>query len=265
MNQRTLFLGRAIGLLAVLVTASAAFADNPDARLRKQIEQLSEKSRSKNVRPSRFEVEKPRDPLAEIKSSISNEEKGALRNDKDEVENAQPFVDEWQQVNLLRGHYRLTSGVGFPSSAEIVVPPVPTFSTPSISDEPAVWHSEEQPLSRPPRCEKNGTNRVLRYPEADDTKILHEQIYLSEDLVPLDAAEVYGSQVRLISYGEPASLEVMQRMRSEQIPCVPFRRRLTAAAIYEDWGINALKKYEAKPAAPGVFHPWIEQKLFKGK
>lgn len=118
---------------------------------------------------------------------------------------------------------------------------------------------------RPPRCEKNGTERVLRYPDLDDSKILYERIYLSEDMVPLDATEVYGSKVQLVPYGEPASEAVMLRMRSDQIPCVPFRRRITAGAIYEDWGINALKKYEAKPSAPGVFHPWVEQKLFGGK
>ncbi len=258
-----------VGILTLLAVGGGALADDADVRLRKQVEQLQQRSKGPKPRPSRAERVEPNDPLGDLKNSIAQQGIAAPDVGKAEPEDDGHTGDgsggEWDGATTLRGHYRLSSGIGFPAVEEVVMPPMPTFAVPTPIEEPAVWRSEEPPLKRPPRCEKNGTNRVLRYSDLDDTKILHERIYLSEDMVPLDAAEVYGSQARLVPYGEPTSEEVMRLMQSDQVPCVPFRRRLTKAAIYEDWGINALKNYEAKPSAAGVFHPWVEQKLFGGK
>lgn len=236
-------------------------ADDKQAELERSIEQL-EKRRDAHRQPRR-ENSAPRSPrdnrFSAIKESLDQDRRVAK-------EENTPSPDGYLegQSGRVTAHLRVRSGVEFPSADHVVLPSFPEVS-PSLymsMSEPA--RSETKPVTyeRPARCEKNFTNRTLRYPESDDTTLIYEKIYLIQDLVPLDTIEVYGPKVRLVPYGGEDAESENRRMALDQVPCVPFRRRLTAAALYEDYGTAALKNYSQKPSGNGVMHVWVEQKLY---
>jgi hypothetical protein len=248
-----------VSLLCVVATTVSA--DDRRGDLERSIEELDRKLEAQ--RQPRKEkpapVAKRGDGFAAVKESL-NEIQPA------DQEESTASGDEESESPPLRvtAHLRVQSGVVFPPAESVVLPPFPEGDVASYmsASEPARWESTPVKYERPSRCEKNFTNRTLRYPELDDSTLIHEKIYLSQDLVPLDTSEVYGPKVRLLPYGgENAELE-NRRMTLDQVPCVPFRRRLTAAALYEDYGTAALKNYSQKPSGNGVLHAWVEQKLY---
>lgn len=241
--------------------ATIANADDRPGDLERSIEELERKLEAKKQprKEKSAPVVKKGDGFAAIRESLT-----AIQS-TDHEESPASSDDESESPSLrVTAHLRMQSGMGFPPAESVVLPPFPEVDVSSYlsPSEPARWESTPDKYERPPRCEKNFTNRTLRYPELDDATLIHEELYLGQDLVPFDASEVYGPKVRLLPYGgEDAELE-NRRMTLKQVPCVPFRRRLTAAALYEDYGTAALKNYSQKPSGNGVMHAWVEQKLY---
>lgn len=248
-----------VSLSLFCAVTTTAFADDKNADLQQSIDQLQRKLDEKK-QPRKEKAPPP----ARKTDGFASVQEALTREHPSDVQESPPGDDDTPETAPLTvtAHLRVKSGVGFPSPEEIVLPPVPDY-TPDISvSEPARWESPPSKPERPSRCEKNFTNRILRYPDLDDTTIVHERIYLSQDLVPLDVSEVYGPTVRLYPYGGENSDVENERMALDRVPCVPFRLRLTAAALYEDYGTAALKNYSTKPSGDGVMHTWVEQKLY---
>jgi hypothetical protein len=91
---------------------------------------------------------------------------------------------------------------------------------------------------------------------------VYDVLYLPEDLLPSDPTEVFGTQTMVRTYGPNSGEGVHVRMEVDEVPCLPYRTRITETTEYVDLGRNALKNYDKKQSEEGEFHPWIAQKLF---
>ena len=174
----------------------------------------------------------------------------------------QPVVSEDETP---RTHVRGPEGVPFPQPEEVYVDPRPTIS---IGAENKMAENLALPqYTKPPRCDSNEPKRE-DLPVDDGHKeetILFENLYLPEELVPVDFAEVYGAKVRLFPYGPTAGNGAYVRMRVDAVPCVPYRLRVTNRAWYYEQGNNALRNYDKLPSGRGEFSKWIQQKIMLGK
>jgi hypothetical protein len=253
---------RALMLASVwIVVQPRAYAQDKQTALQQSVEELQKAIRDNKPERLNKRDTKPKEGLAEIKKSLArrqptggSEELG-YQGDGTAAASA-----------IVTTHLRAKSGVGFPAPAEVVLPPLPPGLVPSVSvTEQARWESRSTLPSRPPRCERNFTNRFERYPDFVDTTIVHQRIFLSIDLVPLDPIDVYGPNVQLVTYGGEDMDSENKRMAAYGVPCVPFRRRLTPAALYEDYGTAALKNFADDPAGSGKLHVWVGQKLYGGR
>lgn len=160
----------------------------------------------------------------------------------------------------LLSHVRGTEGVPFPSGDEMVWDPAIDAL---YSATPAPYAPTPKPYQRPRKCEVNKTERTIDYPTAaEEPKTLYDVLYLPEDLVTLDPGESFGESARLYTYGPKSDESVYTRMEVHDVPCVPYRHRMTNKATYQDYGNNALKNYDKDPAGKGTFDPRIEAKLF---
>ncbi len=165
----------------------------------------------------------------------------------------------------IASHSHGSEGVPFPEVSSIVWDPDPPSaresSLPSGSATPL---PTETPYERPRRCEGNKTIRIEIYADIAEKKEppFYDVLYAPEDLVPLDSAEVYGTKVKVFAYGPGSDDSVYRRMRTHNVPCLPYRYRMSNRAIYEDFGHNALKNYDKDPKGPGAFDPWVTKKLF---
>jgi hypothetical protein len=164
-----------------------------------------------------------------------------------------------------RTHVRGGEGIPFPKPEEVYFDPHPPIS---FSSESKMAENIPPPqYTKPPRCESNETKREER--SVDDghkeEMILSDTLYLSEEYVPVDVAEVYGTKVQIYPYGPKSGSGVYVRMRTHAVPCVPYRIRITNRAWYYDRGNNALKYYDKQPGGRGEYSKWMQQKLFLGK
>jgi hypothetical protein len=192
---------------------------------------------------------------------------------RQEVVRASQMKEElqWEAEALVQdlehpiSHVKGEEGKPFPAPDQVIFQPQPTPSASSQSTEnPAPLWSPE-PYERPTACERNETIRTEHTPGGDDSTIYVDRLFLSEELVPLDSGEVYGSKAVLIPYGPNESEGTMVRMSIYRVPCVPYRMRSTGAADYIDTGINALTNYTANPAGKGILHSFVQQKLYPEK
>lgn len=164
-----------------------------------------------------------------------------------------------------RTHVRSDEGVPFPKYEEVVFEPRP-LKTPRPS-EGMKQNVEPLPYKRPVKCDGQATKRIAMTTgvDASEEKILVDTLYLREDLVPVDAGEVFGLKTKVFGYGPKSGEGVYLRMKTDAVTCLPYRIRLTNAALYYDTGNNALKNYDKQPSGRGVYHSWIQQKVFLGK
>lgn len=165
-------------------------------------------------------------------------------------------------TEMPRTHVRGGEGIPFPKPEEVYVDPHPPIS---FSSESKMAENVPPPqYTKPPRCESNETKRVERPVDNGHKEevILFETLYLPEDFVPVDAAEVYGNKAQLYPYGATSGKGVYIRMRTDAVSCVPYRIRITNRAWYYDHGDNAFKNYDKKPSGRGEYSKWIQQKLF---
>ncbi len=165
----------------------------------------------------------------------------------------------------IASHIKLNEGIPFPPVDSIVWDPDPPgLKELRESDPPPAPIPVATPYQRPGRCERHYTARTLMYSNVTEAKDkpLYDKLYLAEDMIPLDPAEVYGARARLYSYGPTSGEGVYLRMESDRVPCVPYRVRMTNAARYEDFGMNALRNYSKDQSGHGVLDPWVSNKLF---
>jgi len=158
------------------------------------------------------------------------------------------------QLRVITGN----EGIAFPSPEQVVFEPTPT---------PEVWPSETPaptptPWQRPGRCDKSTSVKVGVPPKGADSNILSDKLFLPEDFVPIDDAEVYGAGVFLYPYGpnQGEGQHLVQEMYV--VPCLPFRIRQTPWGYFEHRGDDALKRYGSSGMSSATFHPWVEQKLY---
>lgn len=169
-----------------------------------------------------------------------------------------PSFDPYAKKVL--SHIRGEEGVPFPDGDEMVWDPAidALYSATPAPDAPT-----PKPYERPRKCERNETVRTIDYPsETEEPNALYDVLYISEELVPLDPGEAFGETARLYTYGLQSDQSVYTRMEVHDVPCVPFRQRMTNKATYNDYGINALKNYDKDPAGKGTFDPRVQAKLF---
>jgi hypothetical protein len=204
------------------------------------------------------------DDAEDIKKVVESIKKeGAISNSPTpsaEDSELMPSFDPFAKKVL--SHIRGKEGVPFPGGDEMVWDPAidALYSATPAPDAPT-----PKPYERPRRCEKNETTRTIDYPsETEEPKALYDIIYLSEELVPLDPGEAFGEKARLYTYGPQSDESVYTRMEIHDVPCVPYRQRITNKATYRDYGNNALRNYDKDPAGKGTFDPRIQAKLFGG-
>ncbi len=162
-------------------------------------------------------------------------------------------------VDIL-SHVTIAEGIEFPKEDEIIWEPTPTaLPTPETRVNPAPGEPEYR---RPGRCERNETRRLVWNEGAPETHALYDSLYLPEDLVPVDPQEVFGPDVKLEPVGPKSGQAAEILMGIQRVPCLPYRKRITELASYEDFGINALRNYSKDQAGKGTLDIRMEQKLF---
>ena len=223
--------------LTLLMFVATAYADDLNRLLREDVEALH-----REVSP---------DMDARKRVSVLQQEAESL-----------PQLSSHQQKNRTRTHIKMSGGLAFPLSEHVVL----ESKTETSSGSDGRFVEAMRVFELPPRCDQNHTDREergsLALSGAEET--LLDSVYLREELAPVDASEVFGQKTRVFPYGPKSNPGVLYRMRADEIPCVPFRIRVTSRAIYRDRGENALKNYDRDPSDRGTHHPWIAR-IISGK
>ena len=220
--------------LTLLMFVATAYADDLNRILREDVEALH-----REVSP---------DIDARNRVSVLQQEAESL-----------PQLSSHQQKNRTRTHIKMSGGLAFPLSEHVVL----ESKTETSSGTDGRFVEAMRIFELPPRCDQNHTDREergsLALSGAEET--LLDSVYLREELAPVDASEVFGQKTRVFPYGPKSNPGVLYRMRADEIPCVPFRIRVTSRALYRDRGENALKNYDRDPSDRGTHHPWIARKI----
>lgn len=166
-------------------------------------------------------------------------------------------------VDIL-SHVTLTEGIEFPKQEEIIWEPTPT-APPGAQENRVVIPSEEKEYRMPRRCERDETRRVVVDASLPDAQAFYDYLYLPEEFVPVDPEEVFGKGVNLEPVGGESGQAVLVRMKVQHVPCLPYRVRISEAAMYEDFGSNALRNYSSGQAGKGTLDVRMQKKLFGKK
>lgn len=159
-------------------------------------------------------------------------------------------------------HVRHSEGIPFPNPTDIVWDP----GTPIVSDDKSdTIVMPVKPYQRPGKCEKNETLRTVDDDTAEERPPFYDLAYIPEEWMPSDPHEVFGAEVTLRPYGPDSDPSVYTRMEVHNVPCVPYRMRITNKAHYYDYGTNALRDYSKNPSARGTLHPWMQERIFGKK
>lgn len=162
------------------------------------------------------------------------------------------------KIRVITGN----EGIPFPSPEQVVLEPSPTpVVVATFTPIPTAT-----PYQRAERCPRSETIKKQHSPNNGDNKILLDKLFLHEDLIPLDSDEVYGAGVSLYPYGPGAGegQYILQEMYN--VPCLPFRMRVTSWGQYEHMGDDALKNYgDQQGRGIPKLHPWVSEKLYGPK
>lgn len=215
-----------------------------------------EAQRSAGVQLSNTQIE-------EIVASFRNSKReGVATNQNTESIPFRPPESE-PIISIVRG----STGIPFPKPEESVWPtPIPqTVIEPVVSTPLPV--PTPTPYQRPLRCTHDATKVVPLEGASTDQpeEFSYDSLFLAEELVPQDAAEVFGELVWLVPYGPESGEAAYLRMEIYQVPCLPYRERRSSRAIYQYFGVEALKRYEAQSNGRGVVHPFIRDKLAQSR
>jgi hypothetical protein len=252
MRRNHLIVGAFSLVVSFFITHSlCAVADDALTDLQRHVDQLRSQQQNDGSRETKHIFNKARAEAEAIKQAIDA---------KHPTPTTIPAVEE-----VVRTHVRGGDGITFLKPEEIYREPRP-ISTPGpesvmVEDLPAPQYT------KPPRCERGETKREDRPLQTNDTqeRVLFDKLYLPEEFVPVDVAEVYGAKAELHPYGPKSGTGVYMRMSTDAVPCLPYRIRVTTQGTYYDHGDNAFKNYDKKPSGRGEFSKWIQQKLFFGK
>lgn len=242
MHTALRILSLSVGIAALLCRAHA---EDLTEELRKHVADLSKKVESERGATSARDSKRVREKVADIESQV--------------------IVPKAQSSAIpLLSHQRDDRGLAFPSGEAVVFKPAPTPTPQPVSSKGiAVAVPTPRPYTRYPRaCERHETKSIARGTTGDGNRIVYDVLYLPENLVPSDPTEVFGVHTSLRPYGPNSGEGVHVRMEVDEVPCVPYRTRITGTTEYVDLGRNALKNYDKKPSGEGEFHPWMTQKLF---
>ncbi len=252
MGRKNLIVG-AFSLVASFFGAyyPCAVADDSLTDLQRHVDQLRSQQQNDGSRETKHIFDKARAEAEAMKQAMDAKRPTPTR---------PPTTDE-----VVRTHVRGGDGIPFLKPEEIYREPLP-ISTPGpesrmVEDLPAPQYT------KPPRCERGETKREEQPLKTNDEeeRVLFDKLYLPEEFVPVDVAEVYGVKVQLHPYGPKSGSGVYIRMSTDAVPCVPYRIRVTTQRTYYDRGDNAFKNYDKRPSGRGEFSKWIQQKLFFGK
>ncbi|MEY4669815.1 MAG: hypothetical protein RL518_2514 [Pseudomonadota bacterium] len=241
----------AVGVTAVMAYAPVAFGDDSLAELQRHVDRL----RSQQQGASNAETQRVFDKARREAEAM-----------KQAIDARQPIPTSVARGDTTpRTHVRGGDGIPFPKPEQVYLDPHPPISF--RTENKMVDTIPTPTYSKPPRCESSETKREERLIDdgAKGETTLFETLYLPEEFVPVDVSEVYGTKVRLYPYGAASGTGVYIRMRTDAVPCVPYRIRITTRAWYYDRGNNALKNYDKQPGGRGEYSKWIQQKLFLGK
>ncbi len=221
-----------LGLSLCLLEASA---DDPNRSLRQDVEALHRQS----------------SPDLDARKKVSTLEQ--------EVSSGQETY-AYAQRDRTRTHIKMTGGLPFPLSEHVVLEPKEGSVT--VSDDHFV--EALRVFELPSRCDQNRTDRedISSLVLSGTEETLLDSLYLREEWAPVDASEVFGEKTKVFPVGQRSNPGVLYRMRADEVPCIPFRIRVTSRAIYRDRGENALRNYDRDPADRGANHPWIARKIF---
>lgn len=218
-------------------------------------------------------IEELQKHVQKLKSSEElRQEKGtgeALRRVKREGERIERVIEAGKEearqapvpTPVPQTHVKVAGGIPFPKPEEVVLEPLPTDTPEPPSKTPPY---EGPKYERPRRCEKPKTDRIQfkEKQRGEIETILADTLYLPESYVPVDSSEVFGITTRLNPYGPESGDGVYVSMEIDNVPCVPYRIRITKYAMYIDQGNFALKNYDQKPDGEGKYHTWMQSKLF---
>lgn len=237
-------------VLLTNVTVDSALSEDSLADLQKHVEALKANSVDANSRSGKKTLERARSNAIGVDQTLD-----ALKSQNPPRQKPTPRP---------RTHVRSKSGVGFPKYEELVLAPVPTPA--------AVAHVERKrwtppEYKRPGRCQDDATRRIeSRVGDVSKEEVvLYDVLYLPEDYVPMDPIEVFGERTRLVPYAPIIEDGTLMMMKMDNVPCLPFRTRITTSAIYYDTGKNAYKNYSKKASSRGEYHPFMRKKLFGTK
>ena len=237
-----------VSIVALSVGAQRARGDDTLSQLQRQVDEIR-RSQGIGTSPSDRKIS------ASAKKAAAEAER---------IMNQVPPTQAPVASPLPVTHIRAEGGVPFPKQEEVVFEPF-EFKTPTPDPHYVPWEGPR--YRRPGRCDRSNTEK-LDFPNgASDTpeEILLDQLYLPEDYVPVDSSDVFGSRTALFPYGSNSGEGVYTHMETDNVPCVPFRIRITTTTMYRQSGNDALRNYDKKLSGKGEFHPWIQQKLFGTK
>jgi hypothetical protein len=166
---------------------------------------------------------------------------------------------EFEEHERMRTHIKMDGGLAFPKATDVILPEAAREI--ALDGVHETWASPE--YRKPERCDSDDTiQENIPYRDLSEEEfVLLDSLYVREEFTPVDPAEIYGNKTHVYSYGPSAPPGTFVRMREENVPCLPYRIRVTNKHVYRDRGENALKNYDADPSHRGKIHPWVAKKL----
>lgn len=192
-----------------------------------------------------------------LHSSIVAEGAGDLLN------NSPEFLSQLQTpLSRSKG----ASIVSFPEYVDQVWPPIPTpVTTPESED--STPDPTPVPYRFPPKnCGKNETSFEPSNSPSSEPEVMLDRIFIPEGLIPLNPEEELGSNIDLVPLPQDSTESVVKtRFEIYEVPCVPYRMRVTNTGTFYHSGHDALKNYDSDPNGKGEWGPVIFARLFPGK
>lgn len=110
-----------------------------------------------------------------------------------------------------------------------------------------------------PDCRAAKTETRSAKTKNDQEKIFFDMLFIRKEMIPLNADEVFGKKTLIRSFrldkATPSTLSAI----GLNVPCLPYRMRVTNAGVFKHQGIDALKNYDSGPSGPGVLSDVMQQ------
>lgn len=161
-------------------------------------------------------------------------------------------------------HLKSDQGIAF-DKVEIVLPTIP--AAPVLSEE-EIYEREllrieaVDTLPNIPDCKKNRTIKIPfddPVPESEDG-IIVDTLFAPSELIPNDLKEAFGEEIKVRPFtGKPDNESLSYK--AVNIPCFPFRVRITKNYIIREEGENAVKDYSEGPYTKGKMSKIMRLKL----